>query len=186
MRGYTLIAERRLGSFHLMTLKERTLRNDGNGVIIPFVVVHLSNWVNVVVITADGQMVMVEQGRVGIDAPTIEICGGTIEPGEDPRAAAEREMLEETGYRPGRMISLGQAAVNPAIQDNWCHFFLALDSVRVAELSLDPGEDITVRLMDIAAVRKAVDDGTIVHSLGLLGIMKAFRELDLTRASVNG
>ena len=175
MRGWTLVSERKLASYPLISLKERTLRNDATGVTIPFVVAHLSDWVNVVAITRERKVVFVEQGRAGMDAVTLEIAGGTIEDGEDPRRAAEREMLEETGYRAGSLEYLGKVAVNPAFQDNWCHFFLATECEVVCSPHPDPGEDVAVKLMDVDDVEKAIDDGRIVHSLGILGLLKALR-----------
>lgn len=180
MRGWEVLSERPLGVYKLLSLKERTMKNSVSGEVVPFVVVHLANWVNVVAITPNKKFVMVEQSRPGIDDVTLEIPGGTIDKGEEPVAAAARELFEETGYRAAELIQLGRVAVNPALQDNWCYFFLAPNAVRVGDPHPDPAEDITVRLMDIEEVERAVDDGRIVHSLGMLGILKALRALHLT------
>jgi hypothetical protein len=50
--------------------------------------------------------------------------------------------------------------------------------VRAPEL--DPGEDIVVRVVGTAEVTRAIESGGIVHSLGMLGILRAFRTLGLT------
>ncbi|MDP2858398.1 MAG: NUDIX hydrolase [Bacillota bacterium] len=179
MRGWTLLSRKPLSAYQLLSLEERTMRNDRTGAVIPFIVAHLDDWVNVVAITQDGRVVFVEQARPGTDSVTLEIAGGTIDPGESPEDAARRELREETGYVAQRLIYLGKVAVNPAIQDNWCHFFAAPGAVKAGEPQLDPGEDIIPRLMTIAEVSAAIDSGDFVHSLGMLGFYKALRMLNL-------
>lgn len=181
MRGWTALGEKSLGKYHLLHLRERIMQSGRTGEVVPFVVVSLSDWVNVVAVTPDNELVLVEQPRVGIDDVTIEIPGGTIDDGEQPELAARRELLEETGYAAEEMVYLGKAAVNPALQDNWCHFYLARDAVKRCEPSPDPAEDINVRLVDMLKVLDMIEAGEIVHSLGMLGILKAERVLGLTK-----
>ena len=83
------------------------------------------DWVNVVPLLPDGRVVMVRQWRFGIAAPTLEIPGGIVDPGETPLAAAARELREETGYRAGTLRALGEVTPNPAILANRCATFLA-------------------------------------------------------------
>ncbi len=179
MRGWTLLSSKPLSAYQLLSLEERTMRNDTTGAVIPFIVAHLDDWVNVVAVTCDGKILFVEQARPGTDSVTLEIVGGTIDAGESPEAAARRELREETGYAADRMISLGKVAVNPALQDNWCHFYLAPDACKAGEPQLDPGEDIISRLMTVAEVHGAIESGAFVHSLGMLGFYKALRMLGL-------
>src|SRR5581483_4056646 len=58
-------------------------------------VLHAPDWVNVVPLLADGRVVMVRQWRYGVAAPTLELPGGVVDPGESPRDAALRELHEE-------------------------------------------------------------------------------------------
>ena len=102
------------------------------------------DWVNVVAFTADNEILLVEQFRHGIEASTLELPGGVCDPAEEPGQSGRRELLEETGYAPGRWIGLGSCSPNPAIQNNRCHFFLALDCRPVAALDLDPSEELRV------------------------------------------
>ena len=64
------------------------------------VVLRAPDWVNVIPLLAGGEVVLVRQWRYGTAAPTLEIPGGMVE-AESEREAAERELLEETGYRAG-------------------------------------------------------------------------------------
>jgi 8-oxo-dGTP pyrophosphatase MutT (NUDIX family) len=83
----------------------------------------IPDWVNVVGVTQDAELILVRQRRHGIDAETLEIPGGCVDPGESPAAAAARELLEETGYGEGVWRSLGWVWSNPAIQNNRTHLF---------------------------------------------------------------
>lgn len=83
-----------------------------------FYVVHSRDWVNVLAVTTDKQLVLVNQFRFGIDDFSLEIPGGVIEPGEDPVKAGLRELEEETGYVGGNARLLASVHPNPAIMSN--------------------------------------------------------------------
>src|SRR6476469_5123856 len=90
----------------------------------PRVVLDVPDWCNIIPVRKDGRIVMVRQFRFGAWQPSLEIPGGIVDPGEDPQTAAVRELAEETGYRPARVIALGHVHPNPALQPNRCHSFL--------------------------------------------------------------
>lgn len=142
------------------------------------VVLETPDWVHVIALTPNRELVLVRQHRFGLGAVTTEIPAGMVEPGETPLAAAQRELLEETGYAAEDWTDLGAVEPNPAFHDNLCHPFLARGARRVAEPRLDPGEDIRVALVDPESVRSAILTGEIRHSL----VVTAFsRVLDLRR-----
>ena len=88
------------------------------------------DWVNVIPLLAGGEVVLVRQWRYGTAAPTLEIPGGMVE-AESEREAAERELLEETGYRARSWRRLGEVHPNPAFLTNRCGTWLATDLERV-------------------------------------------------------
>ncbi len=137
-------------------------------------VLETSDWVNVVAITTDGKIVMVEQYRFGVGELTTEPAAGMVDPGEDPLDAAKRELLEETGFGGGHWRSLGSVQANPAIHDNHCHHYLAEDVVIKQAPSPDAGEAIRVHLMTLDEIKEAIANGNLKHPLGLSALSRVF------------
>ena len=125
-----------------------------------------TDWCNVVAMREDGRIVLVRQHRFGTDAPSLEIPGGLIDPGESPIEAARRELDEETGYAAGSIEPLGVVRPNPALQATRLHMFLARDC-RLHERGqrLEELEDCEVVVLDRAALGAALDSGEIHHAL---------------------
>lgn len=116
-----------------------------NGVRNPeFYVLEYPTWVNVVARTRDGFYVMVRQYRHGLDMVLTELCAGTAEPGEQPEAAARRELLEETGFGGGRWQLVAMLSANPTSMNNLAYCYLATDVERLSDQNLDATEDIAV------------------------------------------
>lgn len=142
-----------------------------------FSVLRSPDWINVVALTPDDQVVLVRQYRHGTRCQTLEIPGGMIDPGETPLYAARRELREETGYAATRWVDLGVVEPNPAILTNRCHTWLALDVERAGEPQLDAGEVLVVELAPLGSIASMVRDGAITHAL----VIAAFYHL-ITRA----
>ena len=134
------------------------------------------DWVNVIPFTREGELLVVEQFRHGIDAPTLEIPGGSCDEGEAPRESAERELLEETGFRAAHWVHLGWCAPNPATLTNRCHTFLALDCEPAGDgsLDLDFSEELQVWACPWPEWEDRLRSGAIEHAL----VLTAFFKLD--------
>ena len=127
------------------------------------------DWVNIIPLTPDNEVVMVEQWRHGTRTVELETPGGLLDAGESPETGARRELLEETGYAPDEMKFLGSVHPNPAIQNNHQHYLLASGCLRVADLKLDHAEDIVVRLVPLADIPKLIRTGKITHGIVIGG-----------------
>ncbi len=153
--------------FHLDRLKVADPRN---GSEYQRVVLRVPDWVNVIAVTADEQVVLVRQFRFGVWAETLEIPGGMVDPGESAEAAASRELEEETGFQPARLRLLGVSRPNPAIQDNRIHAFLATGCRRLHAGAPEATEDLRVELVPRTSVADLVRQGAINHSLVLAAL----------------
>lgn len=159
----------------LFTLRHARYRSPHTAREAVFTRLHCPEWVNVVAITREGELLMVEQFRHGQQEAALEIVGGVCDPGEDPAESARRELLEETGHAAESWVSLGWSHPNPAIQDNRCHFYLALGCRPVAQLDLDPSEELRVWALAWREAREAIRSGRISHAL----VLNAFYKLSL-------
>ena len=134
-----------------------------------FYVIEAPDWINVVPLTDDGRVVLIEQYRHGTGEVSLEIPGGMVDAGETPRDAAARELLEETGYEAGEVVFLGKTRPNPAIQDNWIHTFLARGVRRRGEPLNEGTEQTVVRLVPAERIPALIAEGKITHSLVVVG-----------------
>ena len=129
-----------------------------------FSVLKAPDWVNVIALTSDEQVVMIRQYRQGTRDITLEIPGGMVDPGEDFMTAGLRELKEETGGVGIRAEQIGVVAPNPAIQQNHCGTILVRD-VELGEQSLEGNEEIEVVLYPLSDVPDLIRTGQITHSL---------------------
>jgi len=114
-----------------------------------FYTIDTRDWVNVIPVTPDGEIVMIKQYRHG----------------SKDREAARRELLEETGYAGDSVELLGFVNPNPAIFNNRCHTYLIENAREISEKTLDPDEDIEVVLMSAEEIPSIIAGGGINHSL---------------------
>ena len=136
-----------------------------------FVVIDSVDWVNVVALTPENQVVLVEQYRHGTNTVELEIPGGMIDAADSsPIAAGERELREETGYSGEEAQILASLYPNPAIMSNRCHILLVKNCVRRHETAFDHTEQITTSLVPADEINGLVSSGRIRHSIVLVGL----------------
>ena len=136
-----------------------------------FFVINPPDWVNVVALTPDRQLVLVRQFRYGINEFSLEIPGGVIDAGEDPVVAGLRELREESGFVGRNARLLGSVHPNPAMQSNRCHLVLVEDARRTAELDWDPDEEMEIVTLPVDEVYALAQRGGITHALVLDGLL---------------
>jgi ADP-ribose pyrophosphatase len=103
----------------------------------PYYVLKLLDYVSILAITNDGQILLVEQYRPVVEGNTLELPSGHVEEGESPEEAAHRELLEETGYKANEVKLLGTLIPDTGRLGNkmWCYF--APNVVKVNDCSTE-------------------------------------------------
>jgi len=95
-----------------------------DGRIIPdFYTARMGDYALVYAVTTEGKVLVLRQYKHGLGRVCLTFPGGYVAPGEDPAVAAERELLEETGYRGGKLTSLGSFVTNANQGCNTAHLF---------------------------------------------------------------
>jgi 8-oxo-dGTP pyrophosphatase MutT (NUDIX family) len=160
------VSSQPLGNFRIFSLRSDTKVSPRTGQEHDFFVMDCPNWVNVVAVTPDQQIVLVRQYRQGTDTVELEIPGGLMDAHDSsPVAAGCRELREETGYQGGQARLIGQVFPNPAIMSNTCFTVLVEDCRLAGDIQLDSGEDIVTQLLPVNEIPKLVASGQIHHAL---------------------
>jgi ADP-ribose pyrophosphatase len=148
------------------------------GKVIEGFVVEYADWVTVVALTKQQELVLVRQYRHGAQKVILELPGGASETGESPLQAARRELLEETGFTSDNFIQIGCVSPNPANQTNLIYSFLALDAEKVGSQNLDETEEIEVVLKPLEEVIAMAKHGELLQSMQVSAIFFALAYLD--------
>jgi len=164
------------GDFRIFKLRTDYAVNPRTGKEHDFFVLDSVHWVNVIAITPDRKLVMVEQYRHGSNTVELEIPGGMMDPGEtDPVTTGLRELREETGYAGENARLLGKVHSNPAIFSNVTYTVLVENCKLQHDVQFDHAEDLETSLVPLADIPKLVADEKIGHSL----VVVALYHLDL-------
>ncbi len=113
----------------------------------------------VLAMTDDGRFLCFRQTKYAIDGTVLAPVGGMLEPGEAPLAAAQRELLEETGYEAATWVSLGSHILDPNRGVATMHLFLALGARPVTEPNSDDLEDQELLLLSRVEIEHALREG---------------------------
>ena len=144
-----------------------------DGRIIPeYYVLEYPDWVNVIAITKDGQFVMERQYRHAARKISLELPCGVMEEGETPLEAAQRELLEETGFGGGQWKKLMELSPNPCAMSNTTHCFLAIGVKKIAEQHLDETEELSVLFMTKEEVKRMLNENLICQALMVAPLYK--------------
>lgn len=160
-------------------LKERWLTVRKDHVRMPsgvemedYYVLEYPDWINVLAITKEGKYVVERQYRHGTQSIDYELCAGTVEKGEDPLAAAQRELLEETGYAGGEWELLCISTPNPSAMTNHTYSYVARDVEDTGKRHLERTEDIEIHLMTYEELKELVKAGGITQGQMLAPLWK--------------
>ena len=171
------------GDFRIFTIRSDRTISPRTGQEHDVVIIDCVDWVNVIAVTRNNQLVMVEQYRHGSNTVELEIPGGMMDAHEtSPVATGLRELREETGYEGENARIIGQVFANPAIMSNTVFTLLVENCRCVHPVEFDHSEDLITRLMPIADVPRLVAAGKIAHSL----VVVALYHFDLWQRGLKG
>tara|TARA_B100001758_G_C18388220_1_gene601375 strand:- start:1432 stop:1980 length:549 start_codon:yes stop_codon:yes gene_type:complete len=131
----------------------------------PVWVIDTPDWVNIIPITKENEVILINQHRFGTEKLCLEVPGGMVDEGEKPMDAAIRELSEETGYTSSKVIEIGRVEPNPALMSNHTYSYLALDASQTEEQKLDGMEDIEILKKPIDEIPLLIEQGDIEHAL---------------------
>jgi 8-oxo-dGTP pyrophosphatase MutT (NUDIX family) len=167
---WNIVQDKKVWETPIFSLQQIELLPDKKENTVHFYRLEAPEWINVIALTPENEVLLVEQYRVGVDETTLEIPGGMVDPGEGPLKAAQRELLEETGYRSDHWVEMGKTSANPAIQTNYTHLYLAKECKKIQEPENDGNEDILVHSLPMNKFLKLVKNGTIHHAIVLAAV----------------
>ena len=160
-----------------MELTERTLKSETifEGAIVTLLldqaelpngkaasreVVRHPGGVAVLPLDEEGMVTLVQQYRYPFHQVLLELPAGKLDPGEDHRVAAARELEEETGLQAGDLQYLGCLLASPGFSDERLHMYLARN-LRRANSHPDEDEFLNVVTMPFQTLLQQVMDGTL-------------------------
>jgi len=166
LKPWEKISSKPLGDFRIFTLRADRKISPRTRQEHDFFVIDAVNWVNVIALTPDLQLVMVEQYRHGSNTVELEIPGGMMDAKDtSPEMTGSRELREETGYEGAHARVIGEILPNPAIMSNTC-FTVMIENCRCLHpVEFDHSEDIVTRLVPVSEIPQLVASGKIRHSL---------------------
>lgn len=134
--------------------------------------------VAIVALDDEHQVLLVRQFRLAAGRVMLEIPAGTLEPNEAPIVCAERELQEETGYKPQQLEPLGGIFVAPGYTTEYIHLFLARNLVE-SRLEMDGDEFIEVVKLPFVNALAKIDSGEIQDAKTIAALLQVARLLEI-------
>ncbi|MDR2199680.1 MAG: NUDIX hydrolase [Deltaproteobacteria bacterium] len=130
-----------------------------------FSVLAAPDWVNVLALTPENEVVLVRQYRHGSKDFSLELPGGVSEEGDGPEKTALRELMEETGYGVLKLERLLTLNPNPALFSNNVITFLGTGAEKKGAVSFDENEETELVLVSVPRLRELYLEGRFTHAL---------------------
>jgi ADP-ribose diphosphatase len=176
-RWQTLSRRTVLECGRFLQVESHTVRLPGGRVIEDWPWLVTPDYVNVVAVTAEGGFLFFRQGKYAVDGEALAPVGGYLEPGEDPAAAARRELREETGYESEEWSPLGSYVVDGNRGAGKAHFFVARNVRRIGERRSDDLEEQELVVIGRREVEAALARGEFKVLAWAASVALALRQM---------
>lgn len=154
-----------------------------------FFLIKTGDWVQAIGLTADNELILIQQYRFGVDSLSWEIPGGVIDQGESPIDAAIRELKEETGYVGTSATLLAHHWPNPAILNNTVYFVVIENCTDHQNVNWDINEEIKIKTTPLSNLDQMIDEGFFHHAItinSLFYLKKHLEKITNAKNSNNG
>lgn len=148
----------------------RTVQTTSDGIAHVREIVRHPGAVVIVPVLDDGRVCLIRNFRISVRETLIELPAGTMEPGHTPAEMAERELIEETGYRAARIEALHEFYLSPGILDERMHLFLAT-GLTAGDTAREAGEEIENLLVPWDEAIGMIFDGQIQDAKTIVGLL---------------
>jgi ADP-ribose diphosphatase len=132
-------------------------------------IVEHADCIAVVAVDNKDNILLVKQYRSPVEKELLEIPAGGIDAGEKPRDAVRREMQEETGFLPRKLVKLGGFYSAPGYCTEYLYLYLATDFVP-SQLVAEDTEGITLRRIPVKEIPALLDSGKIKDAKSIAGL----------------
>ncbi len=121
----------------------------------------------------DPRILLIRQFRYAAGGDILEVPAGRPEPGEDWVTCARRELEEEVGLQPGRLVPLSTIYTTPGFTDERIHLFLALEN-HPGTVNHDPDEFLHTQPMPLSEALRMIRDGHIIDAKSIATLHLAY------------
>jgi ADP-ribose pyrophosphatase len=163
--SWQLIDSREDKKYGLFSVEINRSKSPRTGNIHEFQVLKSPDWVAVIAVTPENQVIMVRQYRHGTGELSLEPPGGLIKEGQTPEQSGREELEEETGYRAQELELLGWMHPMPAIFTNRFYVYLAKNATPTGHLNPDETEEIETLLVPVEEIQDYIRSGKITCSV---------------------
>ncbi|MEO1701520.1 MAG: NUDIX hydrolase [Pseudomonadota bacterium] len=158
---------------YLKVLKQRVELPNG-ALIEDFYQVELRHFVVVVPLLPDGKIITITQYKHGLGRSSLTFPAGFVEENEKPEAAAARELLEETGFKVGQLVHLGEFVDNGNQRGCVGNYYVAKDCVQISQPNSGDLEEMEVVALEEREIDRALEHGGIgiIHHASVWALAK--------------
>jgi ADP-ribose diphosphatase len=143
-----------------------------NGHVMELEIIHHPGAAAIVPLLEDGNVILIYQYRYAAGGFIYEIPAGKLNPGEDPKECAQRELKEETGYEAEKFQPLLSFLTTPGFCDEIIHIYLA-ESLTLGDQDLEASEVLEVKKIPFDEALTMIEKGVIKDGKTIIGLQSA-------------